>query len=209
MFRRLAVPIVVVVAIAVALVSLSYPSIVVSNTNSLAIRNFGTYTSQYVSGYFQMSASTGLAGYLTSTAWYPGDPICDPASNACTPYPTPTATMVFPQSATYNYQVTVTSEATSTYTSEFTVLSTETSYQNVAPYSAAGLTQTQFGIVTILVVAVVMLGILSVYVKIGSPTKLEGAKVRLAPTGAVKFCPKCGRQSSRTDNFCSKCGAQL
>ena len=205
--RKIVVPVVVIAAVIIALLSLSYPSIVVSNISTQPIPNFATYTTQYASGYSQMSVSTFLAGYSTTTAWYPGNPICDPTSNACTPYPTPTATFVYAQSATYSYQVTINSEATSTYTSEFTGFSTETNYQNSPPYATAGLSEFEFGIVALLIVAAVAAAMLLVFVK-GSGRRPSRAKTEL-PSKTVRYCQQCGAENRKADKFCAKCGTTL
>jgi len=201
------VPVVVIVAVVIAILSLTYPSIVVSNVSTQPIPYFATYTAQYATGYPELSASTILAGYSTTTAWYPGNPICDPMSNACTPYPTPTATFVYAQSATYSYQVTINSEATSTNTSEFTGFSTKTSYQNIPPYAAAGLSELEFGIAALLIVAAVAVAMLFLFVRgdaIGS--KVANAELR---SKTVVYCQQCGAENQKADKFCSKCGTIL
>lgn|GEM_PF-5360159 len=204
--RNIAVPVVVVVAVIIAILSVTYPSIVVSNMSTQPIPNFATYTTQYVTGYPQMSASTLLAGYSTTTAWYPGDPICDPTSNACTPYPTPTATFVYAQSATYSYQVTINSEGTSTYTSGFTGFSTQTYYQTIPPYAAAGLSELEFGLIALLIVAAVAVAMLFLFVK--GTSRSSGAKAELA-SKTVRYCQQCGAENRKVDKFCDKCGATL
>ena len=204
---KMVVSVVMIVAVVIAILSLSYPSIVVSNISAQQIPNFATYTTQYVTGYPQMSASTILAGYSTTTAWYPGNPICDPASNACTPYPMPTATFVYAQSATYNYQVTKNSEATSTYTSEFAGFSTQTYYQTVPPYAAAGLSELEFGLLALLIVGVVGAAMLYLYAR-GTASRSNFAKAELPPK-TVRYCQQCGAENRKTDKFCDKCGTKL
>jgi len=201
------VPIAVTVVIIIAILSTAYPSIVVSNVNTLPIGNFATYTAQYATAYPQMSASTILAGYSTTTAWYPGNPICDPTSNACTPFPTPTATFVYAQSATYNYQATLNSEATSTYTSEFTGVSTQTYYQTVPPYAVAGLSELEFGLVALLVVSAVGVAMLFLFVR-GIAPRSNVAK-REVSAKTVRNCQQCGTENRNTDKFCDKCGSKL
>ena len=141
------------------------------------------------------------------TAWYLGNRICDPTSNACTPYPTPTATFVYAQSATYSYQVTLNNQATSTYTSEFTGFSTQTFYQTIPPYAAAGLSELEFGLAALLVVAVVAAAMLFRFVR-GTTGGSNVAKAEL-PSGTVRYCQHCGAENRRTDKFCDKCGAKL
>jgi hypothetical protein len=201
------VAVVVIVAVIVAILSVSYPSILVSNISTQPIPKFATYTTQYVSGYPQMSASTILAGYSTTTAWYPGNPICDPTSNACTPYPTPTATFVYAQSATYTYQVTLNNQATSTYTSEFTGFSTQTFYQTIPPYAAAGLSELEFGLAALLIVAVVAAAMLFRFVR-GTTGGSNVTKAEL-PSGTVRYCQHCGAENRKADTFCDKCGTKL
>ena len=201
------VPVVVIVVVIVAILSVSYPSIVVSNINTQPIPNYATYTSQYASGYPQMSASIILAGYSTTTAWYPGNPICDPTSNACTPYPAPTATFVYTQSATYSYQVTINSQATSTYTSEFTGFSTQTYYQTIPPYAAAGLSELEFGLAALLIVAVVAVAMLFLFVR-GTTSGSNVAKAEL-PSKTVRYCQQCGAENRKADKFCDNCGTKL
>ena len=205
--RKIVVPVVVIAAVIIALLSLSYPSIVVPSISTQPIPNFATYTTQYASGYSQMSVSTFLAGYSTTTAWYPGNPICDPTSNACTPYPTPTATFVYTQPATYSYQVTLNSKATSTYTSEFTGFSTQTSYQNVPPYTIAGLSEFEFGIAALLIVAAVTAAMLVLFVK-RPASRSSGAKTEL-PSKTVRYCQQCGAENRKSDKFCATCGTTL
>ncbi len=194
-----------VVVVIIALLSVTYPSIVTSNMSTQPIPNFATYTTQYATGYPQMSASTVLAGYSTTTAWYPGDPICDPTSNACTPYPTPTATFVYAQSATYSYQVTINSQSTSTYTTEFTGFSTQTNYQTIPPYAAAGLSDLEFGLIALLILAVVAAAILFLFVK-GAANQSGGPKMA---SRTVRYCQQCGAENRKSDEFCAKCGAAL
>jgi hypothetical protein len=201
------VSVVVIVAVVIAILSLSYPSIVVSNISTQQIPNFATYTAQYATGYPQMSASTILAGYSTMTAWYPGNPICDPASNACTPYPIPTATFVYAQSATYVYQVTINSEATSTYTSEFTGFSTQTYSQTIPPYAAAGLSELEFGLLALLIVGAVGAAMLFLFVR-GTASGSNVAKADLS-SKTVRYCQQCGAENQKADRFCGKCGTKL
>jgi len=204
---KVMISVVVIVAVVIAILSLTYPSIVVSNISTQPIPNFATYTAQYATGYPQISASTILAGYSTTTAWYPGNPICDPASNACTPYPMPTATFVYAQSATYNYQVTINSEATSTYTSEFNGFSTQTYYQTLPPYAAAGLSELEFGLVALLIVGAVGAAMLFLYAR-GTASRSNVAKAEL-PSKPVRYCQQCGAENRKTDKFCDKCGTKL
>jgi hypothetical protein len=209
MLRKAWVSLAVLVAIAIALLSLAYPSVAVSNLGIQPITSLATHTIQYTVGYPQMSSSTFLAGYSTFTAWYPGNPICDPASNACTPYPTPTATFVYPQSMTNTYEVTQESQTTSTYTSEYTLLSTQTSFQNVPPYAAVGLTEFQFGIAAMVIVVVVVLSLLLLTTSRGPMVTPQARSSRLGSARSTKFCQQCGAETSMADKFCSKCGAQL
>jgi len=208
MSRKVWFSIIIVVAFSIALLSLAYPSIVTSNVSVQSIPSFATYTSQYVVGYPEISASTYLAGYSSSTAWYPGNFICDPASNACTPYPTPTATFVYPQSATATYQVTFNSESSSTYTTESTLYSSQTSFQSVPPYAVAGLTDFQFGISALIIIAII--GLILLYLNLrrepaGAPEK-PTARLHKA---SAKICSRCGAENSRTRKFCTNCGSQL
>ncbi len=205
--RNILLTVVVIVAVIIAILSITYPSIVVSNVSTQPIPNFATYTAQYATGYPQMWPSTILAGDSTTTAWYPGNPICDPTSNACTPYPTPTATFVSAQSATYSYQVTITSDATSTYTSEFTGFSTQTYYQTIPPYAAAGLSELEFGLVALVIVASVGAAMLFLFVR-GTATRSSVAGAEL-PSKTVRYCQQCGTENRNTDKFCDKCGTKL
>jgi len=202
--RGIAVASIVLIALVIALISTSYPSLVVSNTTTQAFPGFETYTSQYQVSYPQPIASTGLSGYSTFTAWYPGNPICDPASNACTPFPTPIATLVYPQSVTYAYQVTLTSQATLAYTSGFMSFSTQTSYQNIPPYAALGLTEFQFGIIALGIMMVVLLGLLLIFTR-----KSSASQVRSSSAEAARFCEQCGAANAIDSIFCSNCGARL
>jgi ribosomal protein L40E len=119
----------------------------------------------------------------------------------------PTATFVYAQSATYNYQVTINSEATSTYTSEFTGFSTQTYYQTVPPYAAAGLSELEFGLVALLIVGAVGAAMLFLFVR-GTVSRSNVAKAEL-PSKLVRYCQQCGAENRKTDKFCDKCGTKL
>jgi hypothetical protein len=200
---------VVLLAIGVALLSLAYPSITTPTVSIQPTITLATYTSQYFLTQPQTSASTFLAGYSTLTAWYPGNPICDQASNACTPFPTPTATYVYPQSTTYSYEVTLESQTNYTYTSAYTLLSPQTSLQNIPPYAAIGLTEFQFGTAAIVILVVVVLSLLLLTTSKASTIILQTKSPRLGSARPSRFCQRCGAQSSTADKFCSKCGTQL
>ena len=203
--RGVIIPTIIVIAVIIALISTSYPSVVVSNVATQPSTAFETYTSQYAVGYPQAVMSTMLAGYSTVTAWYPGNPICDPASNACTPFPSPTATFVYPQSVTYAYQVTFTSHATSAFTGEFTLSSTQTSYQNIPPYAVIGLTEFQYGIIALVIIAAFVLSLLFFFVRKGPPEEVQRAGL----AKSVRFCQHCGMQNPEAAKFCSSCGVRL
>lgn len=205
MVRRKVVPTVLVIAVVIALVSISYPSVVVPNITTQQFPGFETYTSQYEVGYLQPTASTMLTGYSTVTAWYPGNPICDPTSNACTPYPTPMATLTYPQSATYTYQVTLSSETIFGGTSEFTIFSTQTNYQNIPPFAALGLTDLQFGIVAFIIIAVLVLGLLFIFTK----NVVNGRIQNSGSKESIRFCERCGTANPNAGKFCTGCGVRL
>ncbi len=207
MSRGVIVLAIVVVVIVVALISISFPSVVISSVSTRTLPAFETYTSQYETGYAQPTSSTALAGYSTATAWYPGNFLCDPTSNACSPYPTPTATIVYPQSITSTYQITLSSQTTSTFTSEFTLFSNQTGYETIPPYAAAGLTEFQYGIIIMGIVVALGLGFLFFVARKRalirpSATKLDSAKT-------AKFCQHCGTANAEESKFCTGCGVPL
>jgi len=202
--RDIVVTTVVLIALVIALISISYPSLVVSSTTTQALPGLESYTSQYSVAYQQVTYSTTLSGYSTVTIWYPGNPICDPASNACTPFPTPVATVVYPQSATYAYQITLTSQTTLAYTSNFTSFSTLTSYQNIPPYAALGLNEFQYGVIALVIIVVAVLSLLLIFMKKRSPAHIQGSSA-----GAARFCDQCGAANSLDSGFCSNCGVRL
>jgi hypothetical protein len=119
----------------------------------------------------------------------------------------PTATFVYAQSATYNYQVTISSEVASAYTSEFTGFSTQTYYQTVPPYAAAGLSELEFGLLALLVVGAVGAAILVLFVR-GTASGSNVAKAEL-PSKTVRYCQQCGAENQKVDRFCDKCGTKL
>jgi hypothetical protein len=205
--RRIVVLTVVVIAVVIALVSASYPSVTVPTVSTQQLASFQTFTSDYQIPYQLPNTSTALTGYSTATAWYPGNFICDPTSNACTPYPTPTATYVYPQSATYTYQVTFSSEATSMFTTEFTFYSSQTSYQTIPAYAAAGLTEFQYGIIAMVIVAALVLCLL--FVTVRGKSYASNQAPELGSTGTVRFCQQCGTENQSGGKFCTSCGARL
>jgi hypothetical protein len=202
---KILILVVVLLVTIVALTSLAYPSINVSRLSTQSIPAFVTLTNSYSTGYPESSSTIVLAGYSTSTAWYPGNPFCDPASMACTPQPLPTSTITYTQSSTYLYPVTVYSELSTTYTSESIALSTQTSYQTLAPYAAAGLSDFQYGLAAMVILAMIVAVILFVYAKGGRPSPDSLAR----STGATRYCTQCGTGNARASAVCSKCGAKL
>lgn len=181
MVRGIVTPTIIVIAVVIALVSISYPSVVVSNVTTQPLPGIDTYTSRYQVGYPQAAVSTTLAGYSTVTAWYPGNPICDPASNACTPYPTPTATFAYPQSITYTYQVILSSQTVLAFTSGFTQFYAQTTYRNIPPYAAVGLTEFQYGILALAIFMVAVLTLLFIYTKEDRPNTHSGVTLLKLP----------------------------
>jgi hypothetical protein len=157
------VPVIVVLAAVIALASLAYPSITVSQVTAQIVPRVVTLTNGYMTGYPQSSSTVVLEGYSTSTAWYPGNPICDPASSACTPQPLPTSTMTYTQWSTYFYEVTIYSRLPTTYTSESMTLAIQTNYQTIGAYAATGLSDFQYGLAAMLILAGIVAAFLYVY----------------------------------------------
>jgi len=162
--RRLAPALILLIAI-VTVASLTYPSVTVLSLSTKPVLNLITPTTEYTSAYPQDASTIVLAAQTTSTVWYLGNPLCDPASMACTPQPLPTATITITQWSTYFYQTTVYTQIQSTYTTESVSLSTQTNYQTVAVYVAAGLSLLQFGLIAMLVLASLCAAILFLYAK--------------------------------------------
>jgi len=193
----------------IALVSLAYPSINVSTASTHTLPTFMIYTSGYTEGYPQLSSTFVLAYSFVSTEWYPGNGLCDPASMACTPQPMPTATTTFTQWSAYFYQVTVYSQISTTYTNQSVVVSTETSYQPVAPYAIAGLNEFQYGLSAMLIVAAIIVLIMIFYAK-GNvrtrPTILTPVVESMKPRS---YCTQCGTENLASSETCIKCGVKL
>ncbi len=99
------------------------------------------------------------------------------------------------------------SEATSTYTSQFTGFSTQTNYQTIPPYAAAGLSDLEFGLIALLVVAAVVAAMLFLFVK-GRAGRSNVSKTEL-PSKTVKYCQRCGAENRKDNKFCDKCGTKL
>jgi len=191
----------------VALASLAYPSISVSSTSTQSVPTLVPLTNSYSTGYAQGSSTVVFAGFSTSTAWYPGNPFCDPASMACIPQPLPTSTITYNESSTYLYEVTVYSQVSTTYTSESIALSTQTSYQTIAPYAVVGLSDFQFGLSGMLILAAIVLATLIFYARYG--TRKRPNPEPLAGSASVRYCTQCGAENPHARTVCGKCGANL
>jgi hypothetical protein len=200
---------VIVLAMAIALASLAYPSIAIPIASTATLANSDTQTNGIISTYPQTLATAFLVPYSTETAWYPGNPICDPASMACTPYPTPTATYVHSESSTSFYESTITSEWSATYTTESTVFSTHTSYQNVPVYAAMGMSYPEFAVAWVLIITVGVLLLFHSRKGIVTEQAQANAPVRSAIAKSTKYCHECGAEISRGSRFCGECGAEL
>jgi hypothetical protein len=164
-FPKISVPVIVVIVVLVVLVSLAYPSVTLSSVTSQTISYVVISAGSYTTGYPQSASTVVLANQITSTAWYLGNLLCDPASMACTPQAFPTATMTYTEWSTYPYQVTVYSQIQTSYTTESTSLLTQTNYQTVPPYAAAGLNDLQFGLSVLLIFGAFVAGILFLFAK--------------------------------------------
>jgi hypothetical protein len=157
------IAVVVVAAVSFAVPSIPTPSQTTQESSSV-ITSVTSYTSE-----FSESASTVvLAAQTTSTIWYQGNALCDPASMACTPQAFPTATVTYTGWSTYPYEITIYSQVQSTYTTESVTFATQTSYQTVAPYVAIGLSELQFGLAFLFISAAIISGLLLLYAKNGS-----------------------------------------
>lgn len=204
----------------VAIASLAYPSVTVPTTNTVVIAETSSYTSGYSSAYTKTTTTGFLTlPYSTSTVWSPGDPICDPRSLECHPYPTTITTYTYSSTATYYSRATTTSVWSMTSISQVTVLSKNTYYQNVPVYAASGLSDSQFAIVAILILGAGVSGLLLVRKAQGrskvnqmrgsSETKLGSGVV--SETGKVKqrhFCMSCGTELLPNSAFCGRCGTK-
>ncbi len=199
---------IIVLAIVITLASLVYPSITISTSSTETLASRNVYTKGYTSIFPQTLPSTSLVLYSTATAWFPGDPICDTASMACTPYPTPTATYVYSKASTSFYGVTTTSEWLGTYTSEFTVFSMRTGYEKVPVYAVAGLSNVQFAFVAVLIIVVGVM--LLFYSRRHAATDRAPAKFagESAVSGTMKYCHECGAEMRRNTQFCGQCGTK-
>jgi len=206
---KIALRVVVVLVTVVVLVSLAYPSITVSSATTQTFPTFVTLTNGYTTGYPQSSSTIVLAESYVSTEWYPGNGLCDPASMACTPQPIPTVTITYTQWSTYFYQVTVYSQLSTTYTSESAAVSTQTSYQTVAPYAAAGISEFQYGLAAMLIFAAVVATILFFYGKESARGRMENPERAVRSASATKYCTQCGTENPQAGAVCGKCGARL
>ena len=206
---KFAVPAIFLLVTIIALVSIAYPSIKVSTAATQTLPAFMTYTSAYTTSYPQVSSTIVLAASFVSTEWYPGNGLCDPASMACTPQPLPTATTTYTQWSAYFYQVTVYSQVTTTYTNQSVVLSTETNYQNVAPYVIAGINEFQYGLSAMLILAAVIVLIIVLYGKRNVRTRPINLEPSVESTRPRRYCTQCGTENLRSGVTCTKCGAKL
>lgn len=207
-FLKIMTSAIIVLAIVITLASFVYPSITISRASTETLANRNTYTKAYTSIYPQTLPSTSLVPYSTATAWFPGDPICDIASMACTPYPTPTATFTYSKASTSFYGVTTTSEWLGSITSEFTVFSMHTSYEKVPVYAVAGLSNAQFAFIAVLIIVV---GVMLLFyshrhaVTVRASARLTGES---AVSGTTKYCHECGAKMRRNMKFCEQCGTK-
>jgi hypothetical protein len=103
--------------------------------------------------------------------------------------------------------VTVSSEAASTYTSEYTGFSTQTYSQTVRLYAAAGLSELEFGLLILLIVGALGVALLFLFVR-GRGSGSRVPKAELA-SKAVRYCQACGAENRKADSFCDKCGSKL
>ncbi|HKM78389.1 MAG TPA: hypothetical protein VJZ03_04885 [Candidatus Bathyarchaeia archaeon] len=149
----------IILVVIVGLGSLAYPSAQVPVYRTEAFTNTSSYT--YLETLFTVllvpysTAMTTLVSYYYQPGNFPG---CDPASSACN-YGIPNAyvtysTSTYSQFSTSFYQLSLTTR------SIFTSKLTDTNYQNIPLYSAAGLSNSQFIILTalILLIAIAVIG---------------------------------------------------
>lgn len=193
---------VIVLAVVISLSSLAYPSVSVPTFSTETLANASTYISSYTSNYQNPTPTTALVPYSTATSWYfTAYFLCDPASMAC-PGPPVTTTTTFSEWSTSFYQVTVTSQWSETFTTKYSVSSTHTAFQNVPAYSAIGISDPEFVLLAILIIAAGILG-LRVTAKrgVGRPRQAELGQF------TKNTCVKCGADLVPNSKFCGKCGS--
>ncbi len=140
----------IILVVIVGLGSLAYPAVLMPVYHTEAFSSTNSYV--YLETMFTVllvpysTAMTTLVSYYYQPGNFPG---CDPASSACN-YGIPNAYVRY-STTTYSQFSTSFYQLSSTTRSIFTGKLTNTNYQNIPLYSAIGLSNSQFVILTILV----------------------------------------------------------
>jgi ribosomal protein L37E len=195
-----AVTCIILLVIVAALGSLAYPVVPVSIVSTETIPYSATYIESSSITLLGTSAETIQAPYSTFTAWvYTAYPLCDPASMACPGPPVPVVT-TYSHNSIWFYKVASSSLSLGTYATEYYTLTSHTTFENVAIYSAQGLTGAQFA--QLAVIAVITAGLLLLFL-------IRRTTRPLGKDRSVKSrCKKCGAEYlSPTSAYCYKCGA--
>ena len=193
---------IIVLVVAFSLGSLAYPSIAVPVYSTQTLVSNSTVTNVQTSVYTQTVVTSVFVPYLTATvSYYTAYFLCDPASMAC-PGPPIFTTTTYSESSPSLYPIVVTSQVSQTYTTPFSTLSTQTGSQNIAAYSALGVSGLQFSVLAALVIIVVAIALFLVLKR--NPRILSKAASASTPPST---CMKCGAELEPDAKFCENCGA--
>jgi hypothetical protein len=199
------VPIIIVLAIAMSLFSLAYPSIAttvyttepITDTSTIANIHTFVYPDTITTYASTVEITQGWVSIENTACWPPPD-ICIP------PYVETTA-MVF---KTRGYTDTTIStsavELTSTSSVRYTHESTHAYSQNVPPYASLGLSDIEFMFVAMLII--MMGGFAIFYSRRGFVRPQQTTLSQFIP--AKPSCLECGADLPPASKFCNNCGTK-
>ena len=198
--RSIVTGLIAIVAL-VVIGSLAYPSVQVPTYSTATLSNTTTDVISFA------SSTLVVAPYATSTVTsitYPNQngnfPGCDPASMACnygfvTPYYS-YYTQTYSQLQTSFYPVTATIQSIGT--AELT----RTNFQNIPMYASMGLGDSQFILVSIVVIFLAAVIVLVTLKRVPRSSRIQQDNTKFV-------CKKCGAELAGGDSFCTNCGAQM
>jgi len=202
---RTTTSVIIIIAVVASLGSFAYPTIAVPRQSTES--NIGVGTNINTSSYlYPQTISTwsvtsywyeGLAAVYNTACWPPPDRCSPETINAY-------VRTILAKSIQQVTTTTSTSRVTATNYFSLTSTSTHTYSQNIPLYAYLGFSDSQFAIVAMLIVAVLVLAIFYARKEFLRPTQMKMSQ--FIPTKLT--CVKCGVDLPPKSEFCNKCGAK-
>jgi hypothetical protein len=180
--------------------SLAYPSVPLTVFRTETFFNTAYYPYSVTRFTVVSIPYSTVTNSLYSYYYEPGNfPACDPAAMGCN-YGFPNYVYYAYSTSTYSRLSTSFYQAKMATQSTFTSRLTKTGYQNIPMYTALGLNDSQFTILGVFAVLIVLVFGLLLLKQVGELPRFDKP---------VSACKMCGTNLVQNDRFCGKCGTAI